>query len=96
MWKWCAGTNPEGRAGTQVVKSRGNATSLFTLHRLESPCVLVGAEGGQLDGFDFPLAGLQEGHFHQGLTARMLLLTYKPVRQRVTLPCCLSYALHAK
>ena len=68
------------------------------LRRLESPCALLAlrAEGGHLNSFDFPLASLREGRFLQGLTAQVLLSTCKTVRQWVTFPRCLSYALRAK
>lgn len=58
------------------------------LHWLEGPCALLGlgAEGGQLNGFDFPLANVREGRFHPSLTAQMLLLAYRTVKQRVTFP----------
>lgn len=84
--------------GVEEQWKRSGVMSLVTLHCLESLCASLGlgADGGQLNGFDFPLASLREGRFHRGLTAQMLLLTYRTVRQRVTPPCCLSCALRAK
>lgn len=70
------------------------AASLVPWHRLRAAAAgRSGSAARPLQSLWFSPASLQEGSFHRGLTAPMLLLTHQDARQGLSFPCCARCAL---